>query len=597
MKKIFTLSIALVAAASAYAVAPKQAAPVAIDSHKMMLMQSSDMVQPVAKMSDKRVSAAVTKSATAKALPSGATGMTHYYTNPASAYFAQNTFAMGSSNYSYPIMVLPAYANNVWENWSYYFDSTGQPAIATGDFSYVWNYWDFDFYEASSTDENLEVMNQPYIIKGMMMDAPALTVDADTVYMYDGAVIYGGNGDIPQYMVEGAGMTSVNNAGLRPFDLFSEDLLTIGGTGCFGTDANATGDDASWLYAYSSYPEFKVNGIAQVFQKPAAPYALSNISFYAHVDCAAGAELDVTFYRLDDEGSLTNEVIAEKTYKFTEAYSTSSSGYYHLVSLDFTTEDEYGFELDYQMIDCGMAMVISGYESSLFEYYDTPVVFFTSDTPSTLVEPNLVYALCSFNNNGETVTGLASFPFSFYGTNYGVDFMECRSMNILMKLEYPYLQTCEDLVAASVVPVQGTYDVSLAAGEYAVYAAYCSGSAEDIVVSEYPEWLQVEVADRTQDVSGMTGEYVEVAFAVADNATAIGESCDLVLSYKGCTQTYHITLAAAGVDNVAKDNVEVVAVEYYNIQGQKLNVAPENGIFIQKNIKADGSVNNVKVVK
>ncbi len=54
----------------------------------------------------------------------------------------------------------------------------------------------------------------------------------------------------------------------------------------------------------------------------------------------------------------------------------------------------------------------------------------------------------------------------------------------------------------------------------------------------------------------------------------------------------------AGIDNVAADsNAEVVATEYYNIQGQKLNTVPETGIFVKKNIKADGSVKAVKVVK
>lgn len=52
----------------------------------------------------------------------------------------------------------------------------------------------------------------------------------------------------------------------------------------------------------------------------------------------------------------------------------------------------------------------------------------------------------------------------------------------------------------------------------------------------------------------------------------------------------------AAIDDVTID-AETIAVEYYNIQGQKLNAAPENGLYIQKAIKADGTVKASKLVK
>ncbi len=55
------------------------------------------------------------------------------------------------------------------------------------------------------------------------------------------------------------------------------------------------------------------------------------------------------------------------------------------------------------------------------------------------------------------------------------------------------------------------------------------------------------------------------------------------------------TTTTSGVESVVS-NAEVVAVEYYNLQGQKLNVAPEAGAYIVKSIKADGSVeSNINV--
>ena len=55
-----------------------------------------------------------------------------------------------------------------------------------------------------------------------------------------------------------------------------------------------------------------------------------------------------------------------------------------------------------------------------------------------------------------------------------------------------------------------------------------------------------------------------------------------------------------GEDSAIEDimvDAKTVAVEYYNIQGQQLNAEPENGIFIKKAIKANGTVEATKVVK
>lgn len=44
-------------------------------------------------------------------------------------------------------------------------------------------------------------------------------------------------------------------------------------------------------------------------------------------------------------------------------------------------------------------------------------------------------------------------------------------------------------------------------------------------------------------------------------------------------------------------NSPVVSSTYYNLQGQRISSAPENGIYIVRNVKADGTVEAVKVVK
>lgn len=52
----------------------------------------------------------------------------------------------------------------------------------------------------------------------------------------------------------------------------------------------------------------------------------------------------------------------------------------------------------------------------------------------------------------------------------------------------------------------------------------------------------------------------------------------------------------SAIEDVMVDS-KTVAVEYYNIQGQQLNAEPENGLFIKKAIKANGTVEATKVAK
>ncbi len=594
MKKIFTLSIALVAAASVYAIAPQLASFASVEN-------ASPKANVFSKLSANDIAVAGLKNADAKtvavkAVPEGAV-VTHYAANPYGAFFSNNSFNDG---YAYPIMLLPAYTENVWENCSFYTPDGGNNFFqAVNDFSYAWNYQNFDYEDVTSTESVISVKKQPsdpyaYCLKGWMYDSPALTVGNDTVYMTNGPIVYGGKGELPEWFSMINGLANVENNGVFPFDVYSDDYSRVTSAGVFGLASN---DEKSfWMQGYGeAYSDFEVLGIAQVFSKPAVPYALSSVTINAFVECEAGAEVDLTFYKVEEDGNMT--VMKETTYRFAEAFSSNTQMGYAEIKVNFTTEDEYGFVDDYQLIDHEMLVVVSGYDSGAFSEFDIPAAWAIRGTGADQIEPATLFGLCSYTENGTKTAGLKYFPYYLSFSSDPDVAVYPTTAFVTLEVEYPYLQTFFDLVSGAYVETRSEYDLNLAAGDYTFYAMYCSGSADNIVISEYPEWLQIEIADKTQDVEGLTGEYVEVGFAVADDVTATGESCDIVLDYKGSKQTFHITCAAAGVDNVAKDNVEVVAVEYYNIQGQKLNAAPENGIFIQKNIKADGSINNVKVVK
>lgn len=52
-----------------------------------------------------------------------------------------------------------------------------------------------------------------------------------------------------------------------------------------------------------------------------------------------------------------------------------------------------------------------------------------------------------------------------------------------------------------------------------------------------------------------------------------------------------------GIEQVQKDAADVVKVEFYNLQGMKLNAEPETGLYIKTSILSDGSSLNEKLIK
>lgn len=80
------------------------------------------------------------------------------------------------------------------------------------------------------------------------------------------------------------------------------------------------------------------------------------------------------------------------------------------------------------------------------------------------------------------------------------------------------------------------------------------------------------------------------------DAGAYHSMCD---GWGGYAAPEHLeaALGSNAISNVMADNAETVAVRFYNLQGVQLTSEPSNGIFIRQNIKADGSVKAVKVVK
>lgn len=596
MKKTITSTFALATALFSFAAVTshhdfaKDMTPVSSKFDKVQSVAGKELVH----LDDAK---SAFKNVAVKAAPEGASEISYYYSAPSGAFYSGTSFSInGQAGYGFPAMLIPAYTDCAFLNGSIYKYTDGKYYLfSETDCEWSWQYVKGDYSDvATATGYDLIENYEAYPVKNNLFNPPVLYADGVEAYAFSGGIMIGGSGQLSESFLVSEGATDIIQGGALPYNAFDDNMVHPGySLGQFGSNSTASWGEA---YADYGYENFKVQGITQIFAKPLAPYALSKINLDVNVTCQAGATLNFSFYKVDESGSMT-DVINETSYKFPEAMDNQTV----VVPIEFTSGS--GLDVyDYKMIDCAMVMVVSGYDSELFTSFDLPVAVMAYPSVATLVDPVAVGALVSLDYNGQAASGILECPYVWTFNMYDGSQVKAipTSMSFTLDVEYPYLQAFMDFNENTTLTPQESYNVYLEATGSAFYALNCSGDALSIEVPfDVPEWLEYDIQDKVEDAGdGVTMlEYVEIGFAINAEAGKVGDSYDFVLSYKGCTQTFHVTYAAAGVESIAKDNVEVVAVEYYNIQGQKLNAAPENGIFIQKNIKADGSISNVKVVK
>ncbi|MBQ1932486.1 MAG: hypothetical protein II360_03185 [Muribaculaceae bacterium] len=587
MKKFTSLALALAVSTSAMAVTVPQLEPVKVKDFSSI--QLVEKVQATSRV-DVNNNALVSKSLTTKAIPAGAT-VKPFYADPNGTFYPLNLYGGGS--YGINLMLLPPYATLEWMNYTYYLDPTsGDPALAYQDYTWNWEYVDFNGSETATTASDLMTVNQPYSFKSYPEYPVTMTAQEKTELTYQSAMpIFGGNGELKPYFGQLAEIGETEYKGSYTFNQFSPDMAELFRTGYFGKDNNNTWA-TTWGSAYedAGYTNFKAHAMCQSFAKPVAPYAISEMRITAFANAEAGAQLKFTFLKVNNEGYMTSEAIHEYIYTLPEAVNGSIE-----IPVEFTTSDEFGFEIGYKLIDCAMVMLVTGYTDDKWADFDLPFAAFIVGEPTETVLGPSCGAYCSFEKDGQTYVKICNGPYSYYTDDTRTTKMYPISYLIALDVEYPYLMTYGNYTTGESYEPASEFNTLIDATTSVTYGLLCYGKAEDISYdtadgSDIPEWLTIEIADNEVDYSSFKGEDVIVTFAVADGQDNTDKACDIVLSYKGKTQTYHIA-HTSGVEGIKVDNS--VAAKYYNLQGMEV-ANPENGLYI---VKRGNNVTKEMIVK
>lgn len=201
---------------------------------------------------------------------------------------------------------------------------------------------------------------------------------------------------------------------------------------------------------------------------------------------------------------------------------------------------------------------------------------------SVLIESEGFAALGDFDNNG--MTDIFHTGYSYQGGG------SCAEL-FLNKTEAPAAPDAPENVAATwadgKLTITWEYDLELALKGGFVYNLYvkkADGSLYCVLPAD-PETGFVKVGEGQE--TAIRPQVKEYSLTMPEGNYTVGVQTLSMLNatYSAFTTA---TLGSSAIESVEND-AEVVAVEYYNLQGQKLSVAPETGAYVVKEIKADGT--------
>ena len=642
MKKIFTLSMTLATGLVAMAVAPE------VELGENSVSQETAKVvvtpKPVAEKAIKKATLlkeALPVSGAPMQLPE-ANALNMYYTNPQGSYSGAIWIRKpdGNSSYFYGGIMTAPYASNTYLNKSAYVEAGKYQNVVDGDFDFEWENYTCDVANGAYVPEqafNLTFNSLPNEYAGYAYYPPKMMLGDIT---YEKPFFWNDEEDQALWQCGGVLVTEEDLESLQAkFPTYSDfhyvaHPFNIGdprysGAYWTGTFACGTTKESGKTMTQSSIEAFEdlnelsgvtdITNIVGFFQdvKVVAPMAVSAMYLNVFNTNLAGAKLKVELYYL--ENGEQGEMFNSQEFEFPSSTKRSMTE----LSMPFKSQDASGFFLDYMLIEKDFRVVITGVEDTKFREIICPLVgmdcygngqwpgsWAHAYRPSTYNEFNLgaivngvkdgvegTYAVRSTYYNGSSEddgTSIAHDPVSLY---LGFD------------LEYPYLQA--DAAAFNGNPtlegieLTNEYTVNIKnENEDAVFRVNCPGALEDILVEtvdgeDLPEWLYWDInkttiakPDKYKDVEA---NYFALIFALTDGAQPGG--CEVKVSYKGVSNIFKINPDLSGIEGVVDNGVETVASEYYDLQGRKLYNEPVNGLFIRKDIKADGSVKSVKVVK
>ena len=450
--------------------------------------------------------------------------------------------------------LLPPAVKLEWVNTSYYF---GEGLIDDATFQWLLPVSDKEFTTIGS-DTNLNapaslampgVNIEPATVP--VLSAPGTTKEK---YSFTGTVYYGqGTTDMTSFKT----YTGIEPGTCTPFALGN-------------TAANSL-----WSGLYPDVNNINVTGFAQKIDYPGTPYLLESIT----VPGADKATFTLSVFKApEEEGTMPTDLI------FSAVVSDGTAEVAATISSDIiVTIDEFAASEEFQ---------------------PNVAVAEVSEGVPTPANQGLYAILTGMASNGNQTNVLAEY-------DEVIDNGMPVALDLDLKVSYSFFVPKTDLGTDESVADEDNIVVSFD-GIVSMAQYLCVTNATDPVKNitvtlpdgnNLPSWLSATVERATVTVTDENNQEQEqecdqaVIITFAKTTTSGGTTPVVVNFPNGSFNGFTVTTEGfTGIDTVESE-AAVVAREYYDIAGRRLNRAPTSGFYIEKAIKADGSVKSISRIR
>lgn len=625
MKKIILTLMAAAIGIGAYAVTPQVPegqTPVKTDLSKVQVRKANDV-----KLVERSPLTIPVSEPTVNALFGGNEVML-IYEMPLGTYYPKYNFTKDGDEYYTKMSALGApYVPVTYLNYTNFGDESNPnpksgaptPVLMSGaDYEGLFT-WFYNNGQKEQVSEDFTYTYQPAMFRLYGSRVPSLVFE-DDAYAYGGIdepelIINGGNGDVPDWYKEmraDAGYADFELAGCFPFNPFDDYSYTSGyASWAFGLgyDERAGMKDSYADWWGDGYEDINVTGMIQYFPNPnGAVMNLSYVDFSANVNCKKGAKLHVSFYSTNKNNQIV-DLLYETDYVFTQKHTgVDTKSDIADIHIDLTYDDGVE-EVNYVTTNTGIAMVIDYSEDC--NKFDPILRFFdyTYYQGYEVPTPSLCAALVEATVDGEK----GKYRLRPRGLIHGRDADDnfslavIASMNVSAGINFPVLAPYIEAESGDEVAFADSYSVNLKKGEEMIYGVYYSGDIDDIMVSnaagdDVPEWLEVTFYGVAQsEIDYFAGIYnddklIPGYFYLGLKAEGEPQPETLVFNNRGAKAVFNINGGNNGIEAVGSSAAEVSA-EMFDLQGRRLTVEPENGVYLRRSTLSDGTVRTSKVVR
>lgn len=641
MKKIFTLSLAVCAAASVWASQPD--AVVKADTDAQPAPTPLCVAAPVQVANMPMANSMLIGNDTEAAM-SRASKLQVMYRVPEGSYFPWMRLTT-DTGFSWPLRMsglLPAYTDIVWDNisnkgrnddgeiqwqetsmkWMQIDPETNKPA--TGENAKTFS---------TDCDYEMQTTQSPYDDYGMY--APYLRFGAYGYFSNwtdndekENAMFYqmGGsslpNDETLQSWQE-AFPLGVEPFGGLPVNIYSAEFHRTMWVSSFDFVDYEDSFDVAVESFDSTMTDAQMKGFAQRFTVP-SPMILRSIKGMCLLRSDAPLHLEMDL--LDAE---TYEVFATSSCDLPAMPGDESTGDWTAYDFPFTSIQGID-EVDYIPVNKNFVAVLRGFQGAEGIIGGAPVVlgfkYKQKDSATgenvSLYNVNPMQEMTGYWTTGkiagEDFQGMVRVPYMFSADNddiwaLAISFLMCADMDL------PYLQASEMTKKVNGnwgewedCEIEETHEVVLNQPNDKLFYEYkvgCPALLDEVSITcngdELPEWLslwaengqELEVEQNGSEYE-LGQKYFYMGIGLADGMETAPENIDVDVEYMGCKQTFHIVAEQGGVDNITADNAaEVVATKYFDLQGRSLVGEPAQGLYIRQDMMSNGTVRNSKMVK